>query len=874
MLSQSIRLIGSTVLIATAMIATAADAATAADKPAPPLPVVTQHDVVPVLLRHCTVCHGRQRQEAELDLRSRLSMLTGGKSGPAIVLGKPGESLLIQKIRSGQMPPKENLLNTGTRPIGEGDINRLVQWIQLGAPEVAVAPDLADTSEDPLVSDKDRQFWAFQPPRQAPIPRQNPMPRQNPVPRPVELPNQVAVPEPSVENPIDAFILRGLQPSGRTFAPAAGELTLLRRATIDLTGLPPTPEEVQAYEEASTRDPSSAFRHLIDRLLDSPRYGERWGRYWLDAVGYADSWGGKLDADHQRPHAWRYRDYVIRSLNDDKPYDRFLLEQIAGDELVDYENADVITDEIYTNLVATGFLRMGPDSTSEREVSFVSDRVDVIADEMDIFSSTVLGLTMKCARCHNHKYDPLPQRDYYRLVAIFKGAYDEYDWLKPVLGSEKQYKFDTRLLPYITSAEREQLEEHNGILNDEIKSLEHDLSQKVEASKQKNGQEESQPTLEELKELDADFKKQAEEVENAIKELQAKILPEPGIQALWDRGEPSPTYIYQRGEPGVSGHLVQAGAPAVLTDGTTPLKIKPPWPGAKQTGRRLALARWVTRDDHPLTARVMVNRIWKHHFGTGIVKSVGNFGHTGSRPSHPELLDWLAVEFVKQGWSMKAMHRLMMTSRTYMQSSTIAGFGSPNAESFGLDSQFSSMPLQRMDAEVLRDTVLFVASRLDLTQFGRPDAVTVRPDGLVTSSENEKGWRRSVYVQQRRKEIPTILETFDLPQMNPNCLQRPESTVAQQALHLMNNAMIDQLADAFAQRVLNEVSDDLSRQVDRVHLIALSRPPDAEEKQIGMDALTRMTELWQAENQTNAPQRALATYCHTMLNSAAFLYID
>ena len=361
--------------------------------------------------------------------------------------------------------------------------------------------------------------------------------------------------------------------------------------------------------------------------------------------------------------------------------------------------------------------------------------------------------------------------------------------------------------------------------------------------------------------------------------MQTKLLPEPGIQALWDRGEPSPTYIYQRGEPGNPGHLVQPGVPAVLTDGKTPLDINPPWPGAKRTGRRLALARWLTRGDHPLTARVIVNRIWKHHFGTGIVPSVGNFGQTGSRPSHPELLDWLAVEFVKRGWSWKAMHRLMMTSRTYQQSSllvdcTAANLAADNTASTGPRALFSIMPLQRMDAEDLRDTVLFVAGCLNLAQFGPPDPVTVRPDGLVTSSEIDGGWRRSIYIQQRRKEIPTILQTFDLPQMNPNCLQRPESTGAQQALHLMNNAMIDQLAEAFAQRVLNEVGKDLARQVDQVHLIALSRSPDENEKQIGVEALIQLAELWNAEKPDDAPQRALATYCHTMLNSAAFLYID
>jgi hypothetical protein len=798
-------------------------------------PEITQHDIIPIMLRHCTVCHGRRRQEAGLDLRNKATMLAGGKSGPAIVLGKPDESLLIKKIRGGLMPPKENLLNTGTRPIRESDFNRLIRWIELAAPEVFIDSDLAATPEDPLVDERDRDFWAFRPPRQA------------------------AVPDQGVENPVDAFVLRKLKQSGETFLPAADPLTLLRRATFDLTGLPPTPDEVKTFEAESLRNPKSAFRTLIDRLLESPRYGERWGRHWLDAVGYADSWGGKVDADHVRSHAWRYRDYVIVSLNDDKPYDRFLLEQIAGDELVDYEHADVITDDIYNNLVATGFLRMGPDSTSERDVSFISDRVDVIADAIDIFSSTVLGLTMNCARCHSHKYDPIPQRDYYRLHAIFKGSYDEYDWLKPVGGSEKQYKFDLRNLPHISTTERKHRDEHNGKVNRHINNLKHELNLRAEVLRETHNKDEKQLSIDALKKLDAEFHTLAEETDKSVKELQATLLPEPGIHALWDRGEPSPTYIYRRGDPDNPGRLVEAGVPAVLTDGKMPFEIKPPWPGAQQTGRRLALARWVTRPDHPLTARVIINRIWKHHFGTGIVTSVGNFGQTGSRPSHPELLDWLAVEFVKQGWSIKVMHRLMMNSKTYQQNSSSGTFGTT---------------LKRMDAEVLRDTMLAVAGRLNETRFGRPDVVAVRPDGLVTSTESDDGWRRSIYVQQRRKEIPTILETFDLPQMNPNCLARPESTVAPQALHLMNNAMIDQLADAFAERVFKETGNDVARQVNQVHLIAFGRRPDTEEKQIGIDSLSRLTDLWKSEKQAAPHKKALATYCHAIFNSAAFLYID
>ena len=880
-------------------------------------PQVTQHDVVPILLRHCIVCHGLQRQEGRLDLRSKTAMLKGGKSGPAIVLGRPDESLVIKRIRSGQMPPKENLLNTGTRPIRESDVPRLAQWIALGAPEVDVEADLAGTPDDPLVDESNRKFWAFRAPQAVRTPD-------------VAVPDSHQPQDSVIRNPIDAFVVRKLQQAGLTFAPPADRLTLLRRACFDLTGLPPDPREIEAFL-ADTRPDS--YGRLIDRLLASPRYGERWGRYWLDAVGYADSWGGKLNADHRRPHAWRYRDYVIRSLNADKPYDRFLLEQIAGDELVDYENAEVITQEIYDNLVATGFLRMAPDSTSEREVSFVSDRVDVMADEIDVFSSTVLGLTVKCARCHSHKYDPIPQRDYYRLTAVFKGAYDEYDWLKPVNGTEKEFKFDVRVLPHVTTVERNHYQQHNAKLDREIDLLRHDLNQKAaelklkyinqrlaklptalqdelrlllqtemdqrnDAQKQLAAQHEKELQIgfDELKELDARFKQQSGRVDKAVKELQTKTLPQPGIQALWDRGTPSPTYLYQRGDHDNPGRLVTPGVPAVLTDGKIALPVKPPWPGAKQTGRRLALARWVTRRGHPLTARVMVNRIWKHHFGSGIVTTVGNFGQTGARPSHPELLDWLAVEFVRKGWSLKAVHRLMMTSTTYQQGSSIAEVGMriedhpasvdprsepPASQSPTPQSLFSPMPMKRMEAEVLRDSLLFVAGRLNEMQFGRPNSVQSRPDGLVTSIETANGWRRSVYVQQRRTEILTILDTFDLPQMNPNCLDRPVSTVAPQALHLMNNAMIDKLAGYLAHRVRKETGSNLSRQVETVYLIALSRPPEVRERRIGEEALRQLTEFWKehlarqnSEQDFNPAEQALATYCHAILNSASFLYID
>ncbi|HVS40501.1 MAG TPA: DUF1549 domain-containing protein, partial [Gemmataceae bacterium] len=411
----------------------------AADVPVAAIP--TQHDVLPILLRRCTACHGLRRQEANLDLHTRAALLRGGKSGPAVIPGKPDESLMIQKIRAGKMPPHDRLVEACVKPMEPSEIDVLVRWIAAGAPEAAVEPDVASTTPDPLVTDKDRDFWAFQPPKAVAVP--------------------IVHHAEQVRNPIDAFLLQKLEEKGLTFAPEADRATLIRRAYFDLTGLPPEPADVEVF--LADRAPD-AYEKMIDRLLASPRYGERWGRFWLDLAGYADS-EGKREQDLPRPNAWRYRDYVVRSLNADKPYDRFLIEQIAGDELADYEHAPEITPELYDNLVATGFLRMAPDPTWANITGYVPDRLDVMADEIDVLGSAVMGLTLKCARCHNHKYDPIPQRDYYRLVDVFKGAYDENDWLKPDvrpgLGPVSQDATGGRLLPYVTTAERKAWEANN-----------------------------------------------------------------------------------------------------------------------------------------------------------------------------------------------------------------------------------------------------------------------------------------------------------------------------------------------------------------------------------------------------------------------------
>jgi hypothetical protein len=894
---------------------------------------ITEHDIIPIMLRRCTVCHGPRTREADLDLRSRSAMLKGGKSGPALVPGRPGDSLLIQKIRAGEMPPLRRVVEVSVKPIETAETELLAQWIELGAPEAPASPDSIISDPDPLVSN--RSFWSFRPPGPVSIPT-----RSAP-----ELPEGLVGIKPgdraplqtrweSVRNSIDAFVLEKLHQRGRSFSPEAARSTLMRRAYLDLTGLPPEPSDVLQF--LGDDDPD-AYEKMIDRLLASPRYGERWGRHWLDLAGYADS-EGKTDQDLRRPFAWRYRDYVIRSFNADKPYDRFLLEQIAGDELADYEHTAEITPEIYDNLVATGFLRMAPDGTFANITNFVPDRLEVIADEIQVLGSAVMGLTLHCARCHNHKFDPIAQRDYYRLLDIFKGAFDEHDWLKPnvsQIASSGDWKY--RLLPHVPAEERRQWQTTDDKLKGEIAKLKAGLQANAEPVRKKYVDErlaklpaqlhedlrqmlatppaersevqkyladkfEKALTIEldELGKIDGEFKKLAEETDKAVTALESKRQPAPMIHALWDRGSPSPTYVLRRGDYLTPAQLVGPGVPSVLTDAVEPFTVKPPWPGARSTGRRLAFAHWLTKPNHPLTARVMVNRIWKHHFGTGLVKTLANFGTTGDRPTHPELLDWLAIEFVRQGWSIKAMHRLMMTSTTYRQASEITeyamrdgrlaqtsddGNDSCTVQTIELEDELCGrMRLRRMDAEVLYDTMVFVAGRLDERRYGKPDAVEVSKDGQVTPVATEQGWRRSIYVEQRRKQIPTLLEDFDLPQMNPNCVERSDSNVAPQALHLWNNAMIHQLAANFAVRVANQAGPDPDDWIDWVYLTALSRTPTHEEKQIGLQALARLTEQWSQRAvcssaadgaaPINPAMRALTNFCHAIMNSAEFLYVD
>jgi hypothetical protein len=783
-------------------------------------PVVTQHQIVPLMLLRCTACHGGRRKEADLDLRTKAGMLRGGKSGPAVVPGKPDESLLIKRIKAEEMPPRRLLVSVSVKPMEASELKLLESWIEAGLPESPLEPDVATSEPDKVVTDEDRAFWSFRPPARVAPPELSESERE------------------FARNPIDAFLLAKLREQGLSFSPEADRAALIRRLTFDLIGLPPRPEEVAAF----VNDPSPlAYEALVERLLASPHYGARWGRHWLDIAGYADSEGAQNE-DRVRPNMWRYRDYVIRAFNADKPYDRFLHEQLAGDELADYEHAAEITDEIYDNLAATGFLRTAPDRTFANITNFVPDRLEVIADEVQILGSAVMGLTLHCARCHSHKFDPLPQRDYYRLTAALKDALDEHDWIGP----------EVRQLTFVTTVERKAWEQREREITARLAPLQAQLAAEQDEAAKKKAQEQ-------------------------ITRINGERRPEPTIRGLWSRGEPSPTYVLKRGNYLTPGTEVGPGVPSMLTDGKTAFVVEPPWPGAKTTGRRLALARWLTAPNHPLTARVAVNRIWKHHFGVGLVATLGNFGKTGAPPSHPELLDYLATEFVRSGWSIKQIHRLLVTSAAYRQSSQL----SPALVAADPDNRWlSRMPLRRVEAEVVRDSLLFVAGELNETPFGPPDEVQERGDGLVTVKNTGQGGRRSVFVLHRRTKLPTILESFDSPQMGPNCLERGESIVAPQALHMLNNAAVHDVARSFAQRIQHEAGDDIQAQVVRAHELALGVAPSEDEQRVARESLQQLTQHWlvklgeRPDAQREAASQALRNYCHALMNSAGFVYVD
>ena len=870
------------------------------DYPEISVPVlVTEAEVMTSILgAKCLPCHGRRRQYSDLDLRTREGLLRGGRSGPAIVPGNPDKSLLVRRILSQEMPPPKFQEQFSVRGLTSEELEKLRKWITAGAHPDGEKPLKIQAKTDPLVTDSDRSFWSFQSPKRHAIPK--------------------IQEKKKARNPIDFFLLARLEEKGMSFSEEGDQLTLMRRAHLDLIGFPPSPEEIETYLADKK---VGAYDRLVVRLLESPHYGERWARYWLDAAGHADSEGGS-SADGIRPYAYQYRDYVIRSLNADKPYDQFLVEQIAGDELFDYKLAKEYTADQADKLIATGFLRMGVDSTYSTEQNYLPERFDVVANQIEILGSGVMGLTMGCARCHDHKYDPLPQRDFYRFSGIFQTSYDPYDWLSPNLKcvgvGAKCDESNARLLPLLSAQDLREVEEQNAPVNKEIHRLEklleelsapfraklinknlsflpteveEGLIRALEISEEKRSGIEkylveqfkplTQITQDDLEQNFAEFKDQAGKLKESIEASRKKLRLKPRIRALFDMGgDPTPTRILGRGDYTDPGQLLEPGVPSVLSVGLNPYEVRKPNWSTDTTGRRLALAKWLTQRNHPLTARVMVNRIWQNHFGVGLVATPGNFGRMGSPPSHPKLLDWLASEFVRNNWSIKSLHRLIMTSAAYRQRS------SSDLKVKGLDPEnrlLSHFPLQRLDADALRDSILKVVGFLDETPFGPSDPIDIKPDGEVVAKRLKEGYRRSIYLLQRRSTPVTMLETFDAPLLFPNCLKRSQSTVSSQALQLENSELLQSGSQYMAGRVIDSVGYDIPKQIQQVYWITLTRSPSSEEAEAAAVILRSLIQEWRRHLEIEVPDEpivnkarwlALASLCHTYLNSAEFLYLN
>ncbi len=643
-------------------------------------PTFYKDQVLPVLEEHCLRCHGKgSKLRGNLNLSHREGVLKGGDFGPAVDLEAPDLSLLLEAINYEglEMPPSGKL--------DDDAIAILTRWVELGAPfdragSATPNNESDEEPEDPLVTDADRKFWSFQPIQRPPIPEVGSEPGW-------------------IRNPIDAFVLRQLNEFELTPAPPASKIALLRRLTFDLTGLPPTLQEAEAF----LNDESPvAFEKLVDRLLGSPAYGERWGRHWLDVVRYAET--NSFERDSEKPFSWRYRDYVIRAFNDDKPYNRFVTEQLAGDEL-----ADADLDAI----IATGFYRLGAWDDEP------TDRLQARYDELDDIITTVgqgfLGITINCARCHDHKIDPIPQADYYRFLGYFHN-------LKPY-----SYAEGNILTEIATEAERsrhieltEQRKKALAVFEAPLKPLEEKILATVPEPRRTNlrkgpferrrhvldGMADSVLGPQELDEY--------EELIKAYKSVpQVPRLPQT-LSAREFNDEIPETFVLIRGSAHAQGDRVEAGAPRVLVAPDPPQPATPAH--EKSAGLRRALATWMTDPENPLTARVMVNRIWHYHFGRGIVRTPNDFGNQGAVPTHPELLDWLASEFIANGWSIKQLHRTILLSNTYRMSSR------PETEALTLDPTndlLSRFDMRRLEAEEIRDSLLAVTGRMNHQMGGK-----------------------------------------------------------------------------------------------------------------------------------------------------------
>ena len=773
-----------------------------------------QH-VRPILVTHCLKCHSGDEPKGQLRLDSEQSMLQGGESGPAIVANDPDSSLMISALRyeSFEMPPDH--------PLEESEIRQLEHWIRDGAmwpTDTTLSVAMQSGWE---ITEADRQHWSFRPIVDPPV-------------------AMTVSSDTWSRNPIDRFIYRQLHNNGLTPAPAADRRTLARRVYFDLLGLPPTPDQVDRFEH----DPSAtAFEDLVDRLLAHPAYGERWARHWLDLVRYGESDGYRQDA--YRPNAWRYRDYVIASFNTDKPYDQFIREQLAGDELYP-DNPSA--------WIGTAFLRLHLYEYNQRDV--ITQRQDILNDITDVTADVFLGLGMKCARCHDHKFDPVSQLDYFRLQAHFAALIprDKVPLVSRAELQSWQQRQDAWLAatksirdeiadirrPYEQKRAQATLVKFTpdikrifDISPEDRSPLERQIMYFVDRQAREEGS--AKPS-----DQDAERIKQLEKRLAEFSHLKPAALPR--TDSVTDTGCVAPVTRIPNHDAVVEPGGVEIVCHLVPT-------VTPFPPSSQSTGRRTALARWLTSPTNPLTARVVVNRIWHHHFGRGLVDTPSDFGTLGNEPSHPELLDWLATRFVEDGWSWKSIHRLMITSATYRQSAT-----HPQANAMEAIDPANQLrwrwDVRRLDAEQVVDALLCAAGQIDLSVGG--------------PSSDGKAHRRGIYRKMHRNKPDKLLALFDLPDGINSVASRPVTTTPTQALALLNGKLGTTTAASMAERLITSCGDDRTAVVKKAYRLAFSRPPSEDEIGFALDYL----------GDDALDETLLSEFCHVLLNANEFVYLD
>jgi hypothetical protein len=788
-----------------------------------------EQKIRPLLAQRCYGCHSARAKTAQGGLRldSRAGWQRGGGRGPAILPGSPDGSLLLKAVRGAggapAMPPDGKLSGA--------EVFALTEWIRMGAPDPrADAPGTAKPTG--MSVEQGRNYWAFQPLRPTAPPR---------------LPAPFAI-KARPRTRLDAFVLAKLAQHGMTPNPPADRRTLIRRASFDLIGLPPTPEEVRAFE--TDRSPN-AWAKVVDRLLASPHYGERWGRHWLDLARFAESHG--YEQDYDRPYAYQYRDFVIRALNADLPYDQFVRWQIAGDE-IDPDNPMAV--------MATGFLAAGTHATQITRNQVEKERYDELDDMLATTCVATLGLTVGCARCHDHKYDPIPNRDYYRMLSTFTTTVrSDYDVNMDAAGYRRA---------------KAVFDQEQAVLTEARKRYERvRLPQAFQAWFKTHGSGKETPEERtRMQNLYRIFDPEWQRLERQARAHQAQE-PQPTTQKalICSEGVPAvrthtqggdfleQTCFLRRGDPNQKeGVATQSFLQALMRtpDGERHWQVAPP-PGWRTSYRRRALANWITDLDYgagPLLARVIVNRLWQKHIGRGIVATPSDFGTQGERPTHPELLDWLASELVRNGWRLKPIHRLIMMSSVYRESDVL------DPKQAGRDPENRLCwrhPRRRLDAEILRDSMLAVSGTLDTTLFGPG-----------TLDENMR--RRSLYFFVKRSRLVPTMTLFDAPNALQSIASRSSTTTAPQALLLMNSPLVRGYALGFAQRIAPDPETPFPEAVTAGYWLALSRPPSDGERGDALAFLEQQAASYRAAGQAEARKLALADLCQALMSLNEFVY--